>query len=167
MNQKKKLKFLSNIFECFDWLNEKEYLIDLDDNLYYKNWFFSSKKRPSYDFSNLDKIKNDFESKNWMQLLKNFIRKFQNKNYILTRDNADEYHRLHWILLYFIYLIFLMSQTLEKTSKAQKNLNNLEAEWIYEWQIDLMKERLNYINELNRDTFERYKSRLALFFKMF
>jgi hypothetical protein len=135
--------------------------------LYYKNWFFGSKKRPSYDFSNLDKIKNDFESKNWMQQLKDFIIKFQNKDYILTKSNADEYHRLHWILLYFIYLVFLVSQTIEKTEQTKKELLWVKNSWIYEWQVGLMKERLNYVDELNRDTFERYKRRLELFFKMF
>jgi hypothetical protein len=135
--------------------------------LYYKNWFFGYKKRPSYDFSNLDKIKNDFESKNWMQQLKDFIIKFQNKDYILTKSNADEYHRLHWILLYFIYLVFLVSQTIEKTEQTKKELLWVKNSWIYEWQVGLMKERLNYVDELNRDTFERYKRRLELFFKMF
>jgi len=166
-SKEKAVKFLNNIFECFDWLNEKEYLIDLDNNFYYKNWFFSSKKYPSYDFSNLEEIKSDFESKNWMQLLKNFITKFQNKEYILTKKNADEYHKLHGILLYFIYLVFIISQTIEKTDKTLDNIKNIKWEWIYEWNLELMKNRLNYVDELNKDTFERYKRRLELFFKMF
>lgn len=166
-SKEKAVKFLNNIFECFDWLNEKEYLIDLDNDLYYKQWFFKSKIYPSYDFSNLEKIKIDFESKDWMQLLKDFIIKFQDKTYVLTNDNSDEYHKLHWILLYFIYLVFIMSQNLEKTDKVKKTLNETDWNWIYEWHIHLIKERLNYVNELNIDTFERYKRRLELFFKMF
>ena len=166
-SKKKAVSFLNNIFECFDWLNEKEYLIDIDKDLYYKEWFFSSKKYVSYDFSNIDDIKKDFESKNWMKSLKDFIIKFQNKDYILTRKNAKEYHKLHGILLYFIYLVFLVFQTIEKTDKAKKNLLSVETSWIYEWQVELMQKRLNYVDKLNRETFERYKSRLELFFKMF
>ena len=166
-SKKKAIKFLNNIFECFDWLNEKEYLIDINNNLYYKSWLISLKKRASYDFSNLEKIKDDFESKNWMELLKIFIIKFRDKSFVLTKNNADQYHKLHWILLYFIYLVFLISQTLERTNITQTNLNSVEVEWIYEWQISLMKKRLNYVDEVNRDTFERYKNRLELFFKLF
>jgi len=33
-----------------NWLTEKEYLIDLDGDLYFKSWFFSSKKYPNHDF---------------------------------------------------------------------------------------------------------------------
>ncbi len=166
-SKRKTVKFLNNIFECFDWLNEKEYLIDIDNNLYYKQWFFSSRKIASYDFSNLEKIKTDFESKNGMQLLNDFIVKFQNKKYVLTPENSKEYHKLHWILLYFIYLVFLVSQNLEKSDKAKRNLTKVQTEWIYEWQVDLMKERLSYVDELNRSTLEKYKNRLELFFKMF
>jgi hypothetical protein len=166
-SKEKAIKFLNNIFECFDWLNEKEYLIDIDRDLYFEKWFFKTKRRPNYDFSNIDDIKDDFESKNWMQILKDFIIKFQDKKYILTRQNANEYHKLHWILLYFIYLVFLVYQTIEETEKAKKELLLVDVEWIYEWQVDLMNERLNYVDELNRDTFERYKRRLELFFKMF
>jgi len=166
-SKKKAISFLNNIFECFDWLNEKEYLIDIDNSIYYREWFFKTKKRPSYDFSNIEKIKNDFESKKWMQLLKDFIVKFQNKDFILTRKNADEYHKLHWILLYFIYLVFIISQTIEKTDKTLKNIENTDWDNIYEWNLELMKERLEYVDELNKATFERYKNRLELFFKMF
>jgi len=61
-----------------------------------------------------------------MQLLKDFIIKFQNKEYILTKQNADEYHKLHGILLYFIYLVFIISQTIEKTDKTLDNIKNIK-----------------------------------------
>lgn len=166
-SKQKAVKFLTNLFECFDWLNEKEYLIDLDNDFYYTSWFFKSKNYPHFDFSNLEKIKDDFENEKWMQLLEDFIAKFQDKEYILTRDNTDEYHKLHWILLYFIYLVFIISQTIEKTDKTLDSINDIEWNWIYEWNLELMKQRLNYVDEVNRDTFEKYKRRLELFFKMF
>jgi len=61
-----------------------------------------------------------------MQLLKDFIIKFQNKEYILTKENADEYHKLHGILLYFIYLVFIISQTIKKTDKTLVNIKNIK-----------------------------------------
>jgi hypothetical protein len=102
-----------------------------------------------------------------MELLKKFIIKFQDKTFVLTEDNANEYHKLHWIILYFIYLVFIVSQNLDKTNKTLKTIDSLEWNWIYEWNLELMKERLSYVDEINRDTFERYKRRLELFFKMF
>ena len=166
-NKEKLVKFLTNIFECFDWLNEKEYLIDLDDNIYYKKWLFKSKKYPHYDFSNIDEIKKKFEKNNWIELLEKFILKFKNKDYILTKDNSEEYHKLHWILLYFIYLVFLMYQNVEKTNVTLNELGQNRYNWIYEWKLELMKERLNYVNDLNIITFGKYKEKLGLFFKLF
>ena len=32
--KRKTTLFLTNIFECFDWLNEREFLIDLDNTIY-------------------------------------------------------------------------------------------------------------------------------------
>lgn len=165
----KAVKFLNNIFECFDWLNEKEYLIDLDNTFYYKSWLFFTKKYPSHDFSDIEKIRENFEWKDWMNLLKQFIVKYKNKNFILTRENSNEYHKLHWILLYFIYLVFIMSQNIEKIDIVKANIksNNNNNEWIYESHVDLMKKRLNYVDDLNKAIFEKYKNRLELFFKMF
>jgi len=41
ITQKKEITdFLTNIFECFGGINEKEYLIDIDKSIYYKKWFF-------------------------------------------------------------------------------------------------------------------------------
>ena len=166
-NKEKTVKFLTNIFECFDWLNEKEYLIDLDVNIYYLKWLFKVRKYPHYDFSNLNKIRNDFEEKKWLELLTDFINRFKNKDYILTKENSKEYHKLHWILLYFIYLVFLMYQNLEKSSIAKKELETVENTWIYEWQINLMKQRLKYVDDLNILTFNKYKDRLESFFSLF
>lgn len=165
--KEKSVKFLNNIFECFDWMNEKEFLIDLNNDFYYKKWLFWTKVYPYYDFSNIDKIKSDFESKNGMDLLENFILKFQGKSFILTKNNSDEYHKLHGILLYFIYLVFLMSETIERSKKTKKTLDSIEQDWTYGWNIDLINTRLQYVTDINKSSFDRYKNRLGLFFKMF
>lgn len=166
-SREKTVKFLNNIFECFDWLNEKEFLIDIDNTIYYKSSFFASKIKPVYDFSDIEKIRELFESNDWLVLVEDFITKFAKANFELTYEKSDYYHKLHGIFLYFIYLVFLMYQNLEKTHLAQTELDGVKTQGIFELQIDLMKERLSYIKELHENTFEQYKNRLELFFKMF
>lgn len=166
-SKQKTVKFLNNIFECFDWLSEKEFLIDVDNSLYYKKWLFSWKIRPNYDFSDIEKIRKSFESQDWIQKVEEFIKNFADKEYILTYAKSDYFHKLHSIFLYFVYLVFLMYQNLEKTDIAKKELENVVVEWIYEGQINLMQNRLKYVEKLHLKTFKQYKNRLELFFKMF
>lgn len=166
-SKKRAIKFLNNIFECFDWLNEREFLIDINNNLYFTSWFFKTKRTADYDFSDIEKIRNLFETKDWMALVEDFIKKFSWKEFELTYEKSEYYHKLHSIFLYFVYLVFLMYQNIERTNNAKKELDNTVVEWLYEWQIDLMKERLTYVEELHKNTFEQYKNRLELFFKMF
>lgn len=166
-SKKKTVKFLNNIFECFDWLNEKEFLIDLDSTLYYKESIFSSKSRPSYDFSDIEKIRKNFENQDWIKKVEEFIKKFSNSDFILTYAKSDYFHKLHSIFLYYIYLVFLMYQNMEKTTNAKRELDNAVTSWVYEEQIDLMKKRLLYVEEQHQNAFNAYKNRLELFFKMF
>ncbi len=165
--KEKAVKFLNNIFECFDWLNEKEFLLDLDNDFYYTNWLFKTKKYPYYDFSNIEMIREDFESNIGEDLLEQFILKYSDKSYILTTENSEQYHKIHWIMLYFIYLVFLIYQNIEKTNEAKNELESTMTNWIYESEIDLVKSRLAYIDELQKNTFVQYNNRLLLFFKMF
>lgn len=166
IQKRKTVKFLTNIFECFDWLNEKEYLIDIDKNLFYNSWILRIKKYPHYDFSSISNIQNDFEIKWWLKLLENFIVSFSNSNYILTKENSSEYHKLHWIVLYFIYLVFIISQNIEKTKGVLTELNNINSD-IYDGHIDLVKQRLAYVDNLNIINFKNYKEKLELFYKLF
>ena len=166
-NKYKLISFLNNIFECFDWLNEKEFLIDIDNSVYYKKSFFSSKLYPNYDFYDIDDIQKNFEEKEWFVLIKDFINKFSNKTFILDLKSSAYYHKLHSIFLYFIYLVFLMHQNIKKTSEIKKELEEVKKNWIYEWNIVLFKKRLSYIENLHSSTFIKYKNRLELFFKLF
>lgn len=165
--KEKAVKFLNNIFECFDWLNEKEFLIDLNDELYYTKWLFKTKTYLYYDFSNIEIIRTNFENEEWMVLLEQFILRYTDKNYVLTKENSEEYHKIHWIMLYFIYLVFLMYQNIESTTNAKKELENTISSEIFEWQIELVKNRLLYVDLQQKNTFEQYNNRLELFFKMF
>ena len=164
--KKRAILFLNNIFECFDWLTEKEYLIDLDNNLYYKNSFFSSKKYPDYDFRDLEDIRKKFESKNWIRLLEKFIVNLQNWDFILTRDNSRKYHTFYWILLYFLYLVYIMHLNIIKTSKTVKELEDLWDKIENNWHLLLMKKRLKVVDDLNLVTYKNYKEKLEIFFNL-
>ena len=60
-----------------------------------------------------------------------------------------------------------MSQNIEKINLVKDDIKGNNIEWIYESHADLMKKRLSYVDNLNKDIFEKYKNRLELFFKMF
>ncbi len=164
--KKRTVLFLNNIFECFDWLNEKEYLIDLDRNLYYKNSFFGIKKYPSYDFRDLEDIRKKFESKNWVKILEEFIVNLQTWDFILTRENSKKYYTFYWILLYFLYLVYIMHLNIIKTSKTVKELEDLWSKINNNWHIQLMKKRLKVVDDLNLVTYKNYKEKLEIFFNL-
>lgn len=166
-SKQKTVKFLNNIFECFDWLSEKEFLIDLDNSLYYKKSWMWFKYGPNYDFSDIEVIRESFEAGNWIKQMEDFIKKFSNSEFILTYSKSEYFHKLHGIFLYFIYLVFLMYQNLEKTSKAKKELETVISEEIYEIQAWLMKERLAFVEKIHLNTFNQYKKKLELFFNLF
>lgn len=100
--------FLTGLFECFDGLNEKEFLIDIDHTIRFRSGFLSGRTPPHHDFSDIPTLQKEFESKDGMRLLEAFISHFRESGFVLDDANAPLYHRLHSIALYFIYLVFLM-----------------------------------------------------------
>jgi len=164
--KKRAIMFLNNIFECFDWLTEKEYLIDLNRNLYYKSGIFSFKKYPNYDFRDLEDVRKKFESRNWVKMLEEFIKKLQTWDFILTRENSNKYHSFYWMLLYFLYLVYIMHLNIIKTSKTVKELEDLWDKMQNNGHIKLMKKRLKIVDDLNLVTYKRYKERLEIFFNL-
>jgi hypothetical protein len=164
--KKRAILFLNNIFECFDWLTEKEYLIDTNNNLFYKDWFFSSKKYANYDFRDLEEIRKKFEKKGWVKMLEEFITKLQTWDFILTKDNSNKYHSFYWMLLYFLYLVYIMHLNIIKTSKTVKELEDLWDNIWNKWNIILMKKRLKYVVNLNLSTYKNYKEKLEIFFNL-
>ncbi len=157
--------FLINIFECFDWLDEKEYLIDLDNTIYYrKNIVF--KTYPYYDFTDINKIRQDFEEHKWNEILEQFILKFSDKNYKLTVDNSEEYYKIHSIVLYYIYLVYSLYQNIVESKKQLKYLEEFDL-WEENHHKELINERLKYVNNISIDNFKKYYEKLELFFKLF
>jgi hypothetical protein len=65
-----------------------------------------------------------------------------------------------------LYLVFLMNKNITKATETLDELWEIE-EGIYSENLELTKKRLSYINNLNIETFENYKKKLDLFFKLF
>ncbi len=166
ITKKRTVQFLNNIFECFDWLSEKDYLIDLDNTIYYKTWIFAFKKYPSYDFRELNTIRKEFESKKWVELLEEFIKNLQSGDFILTRENSNTYYKFYGILLYFLYLVYIMYLNIIKTSDTLKELEQLPDTMENNWHIELMKKRLKVVDNLNLVTYKNYKQKLEIFFNL-
>lgn len=163
--KRKIVDFLTSLFENFDWINEKEYLIDIDVNLFYEYWILRKNKYPIYQFSDIYKIQTDFEKWNGEKVLEKFIEKFQNWNYILTKDNAKEYHEMHKIILYYIYLVYIMYKNIEKSAESLKTLENIWYEEIeFESEKILIQKRLSYVQWLNIDNFKAYYTKLETLF---
>lgn len=161
------VKFLNNIFECFDWLTEKEFLIDLDNSFYYTTGIFKTKIYPNYDFSDIEKIRESFEASDWMVLVEDFINEYSDSSFELSYEKSEYFYKLYSIFLYFIYLVFLMHENIVKTKLAEEELNHDFKDEQYNSQKELIKQRLSYVEKLHNKTFEEYKDRLELFFKMF
>ncbi len=168
--RKRAVDFLTTIFESFDGIDEKEFLIDINSDLYYTKWFFKLKQFPHYDFSDIYKIQKDFESRHGMEILEEFIMRFSYRSFILSKETAEEYHKIHGIMLYFIYLVYIIYQNLEKTKQAKlmlksvKYLNSMEENT---WNMELTKQRLDFVDDLNYSNFKKYREKLNLFFKLF
>ncbi len=156
--------FLINIFECFDWLDEREYLVDLDNSLYYKKLF--RKIYPTHDFIDLDSIKTEFEENKWNEVLENFIETFSKKNYKLTVENSEEYHKIHSIVLYYIYLVYLLYQNIVDSKNQLDYLEEIDL-WDENHHKDLIQERLKFVNDMSIDNFKKYYQRLEIFFNLF
>lgn len=165
--REKTVKFLNNVFECFDWLTEKDFLIDIDNTIYYTKWLFKTKFYPNYDFSDIEIIKEAFEDNDWELLLEDFIKRFSNKNFELSLEKKDYYYKLHSIFLYFIYLVYTMQLNLDKTMEAENELKTDLDNVAYNSHKKLMSKRLQYTKDIHLKVFEQYKNRLELFFKMF
>lgn len=161
------VKFLNNIFECFDWLTEREFLIDINNTLYYTTGIFKTKIYPSYDFSDIENIRESFESIDWIKVIEDFITKFSDSTFELSIEKSDYYYKLHSIFIYFIYLVYVMYENMEKTDEIQIELEQKFDDELFEAQKEMMKHRLVYVENLHNNTFEQYKNRLELFFKMF
>ncbi len=169
--KKKGVNFITWVFESFDWVNEKEFLLDLHSEFYFIKWFFRNKTYPHNDFSNISVIQKKFEKNKWMTLLEWFISQFSDSHFVLTKENSKYYHQIHSIMLYFIFLVYIIYQNLEKSTKARNILeeyvssNNEEKQ--YDQHTQFMEKRLHFVDDLNYSNFKQYREKLNGFFKLF
>jgi hypothetical protein len=167
--KRRAVKFLENIFECFDWLDEKEFLIDLNNDLYYQSegTFFSKWKKyfPYHDFSNISEIEKIYESGKWVKLLEDFITNYQGKNIIISDEKKAKYYfKIHSVFLYFIYLVFLLAENLKKINSVEfEDCDNSP----YKEHLTLAKNRVEYVKWVEKQVFDKYVEILEIFFKIF
>jgi hypothetical protein len=96
-----------------------------------------------------------------MKILEDFIKNFQDKTLIIDQEKASYYHKIHSCFLYFIYLVFLMSQNLKKINSLDFNTcENSE----YKAHLDLTEKRVSYIKEIEKQVFDKYVRILEIFF---
>ncbi len=145
-------------------MDEREYLVDLDNSLYYKKLF--RKIYPTHDFIDLDSIKTEFEENKWNEVLENFIETFSKKNYKLTVENSEEYHKIHSIVFYYIYLVYLLYQNIVDSKNQLDYLEEIDL-WDENHHKDLIQERLKFVNDMSIDNFKKYYQRLEIFFNLF
>ena len=106
-----------------------------------------------------------------MKLLEGFITEFSDSHFVLTKANSEYYHKIHSIMLYFIFLVYIIYQNLEKSLDAK----NLIEEYVIETastdnnneHICHMKKRLEFVDNINYSNFKKYRARLDLFFQLF
>lgn len=165
-NNKILVWFLLNVFECFDWLDEKDYLIDLDKTIYYKKWIFL-KFFPEHSFSDLNEIKTEFEENKWNEILESFIIKFSWNNYLLSRRNSQEFYKIYSIILYYIYLVYILYQNIYDSKKQLDYLETVELGVDWNSHKLLIEKRLKYVNDLSITNFKNYYEKLEVFFNMF
>lgn len=163
---KKTTLFLTSFLENFDWLNEKEYLIDLSNTVYYQSWIFGTKNYPEHDFVQIEVIKKNFESNNGTKKLEEFLFEYKNNNFVLSISNADEFHKIHAIVLYYIYLVYIMYKTIQDSEKTLCTLWELSESESKE-HVELMRERLRFVNDMSVKNFNLYYARLQTFFSLF
>lgn len=164
-NKQHIVDFLTNLFEWFDGVNEKEYLIDIDKNIYYKKWFLWKKVYPYYDFQELEQVWKLFGKGKWVEILTDFIKKYQ-KWFVLNMKTADEYHKVDWYLLYMFYLLYVMYQTLHWVDKNIDFIDNFDA-WNYKGHLLLQKKRLENLWETTEQVYTKYLSFLENFLELF
>jgi len=166
-HKKEVVNFLTNIFECFDGVNEKEYLIEIDKNIYYTNWFLWKKIYPKYDFQDIDVLSKNFTEKKGIKILSDFLQKYNNW-FVLNMYTADEYHKVNGYLLYFLYLLFIMHKILYWINENFNLLENMDSHKIeYKWNLLLQKERLKILWNATKKTYEKYLLFLDKFLGLF
>ena len=166
-NKKGVVNFLTNIFECFDGVNEREYLIEIDKSIYYKKWFLWKKIYPKYDFQDIATLSKDFKQKEGIKLLSDFLKKYNNW-FVLNMYTADEYHKVNGYLLYFLYLLFIMHKVLYWIDSNLNLIESIETEKSeYKWHLLLQKKKLKVLWDVTKKTYEKYLLFLEKFLGLF
>ncbi len=160
------IDFLSNIFEMFDGLQEKEYIIDLDPRLCGGFWFF--KKCPKYDFQDLQLLQKEFENKGAIEYLQQFLKKYHNDGFVLTPKTANIYLKVHNYLLYLFYLLYNLYKIIYQNESLTNQVERLHTQIPeYRGHLELMKKRLQILGWTSEKVFVNYLALLRKILGLF
>jgi len=168
-DNKKIVIFLTNIFECFDGVNEEEYLIEISDSVYYKVWLFWKRIYPHYDFQNIDDVYKQFKKDDGVKVLQNFLKKYHHW-FVLNLETKDEYHKVNSYLMFFMYLLYLMHNILFKVNENITLIDQTKKKtnWnLYLWALELQKKRLSILWNNLEELYPKYVKFLKEFLGLF
>lgn len=151
------INFLTWLFECFDWMDEKDFIIDYNKSIFYLN-NKKTKIYPIYDFTDADNMQDFF---NWFNLDK-FLLNYEKKS--LDKDKLKNDENLYKLFLYLVYIVFLMNKSINQSYKQIKDIDSMDSD-ILNYHIKLAKKRLSYVRELSKYTYDKYILRLETLFR--
>lgn len=168
-SRKKTIFFLSNSFECFEFFDEKNLMIEFHESIretIIKRDFMQGKKKFSlrFDFIDIGQIGNLDEKYN-EKLFKSFIeQKWElGKTTPEIKQESPENYRT---LLVFLYHIFSLTKNLKRTTLELQKIKKYEEKNGENIHIDLSQERLQMIEKNTKKVLEKYKQVFESFFEI-
>lgn len=166
---KKAIFFVSNIFECFDIVDEKNLLVEFHSGIYKvlknENSFFS---RDTYnlhhDFINIWEI-DSLEEKYNAKIFEDFIK--WKWAWEITPWKLKQYYPENYrVLLVFLYNIFSLEKSISKTESELGKMQELDSQILEASAIELAKKRLELNRENTIKILQIYRVTFENFFKI-
>ena len=166
-SMKRAIFFLSNTFECFEFLDEKNLMIEFHSSLretsvkenfspFRKNFFLR------FDFIDVGQI-DDLSEKYNSELFQNFVEeKWKlHKNVSEIKSEHPENYRT---LLVFLYHIFSLTKNLKRTRNELEKIRRYEEKNGENMHINISEERLKMTQESIQKVLEKYTQVFESFF---
>jgi hypothetical protein len=166
-NKKRAIFFLSNIFECFEFLDEKNLMIESHSSVHesvVKRDFMQGNKKFHLrsDFIDIGHI-NDLTEKYNAALFESFVKEKWRQGISISEiktKNPENYRTL----LVFLYHIFSLTKNLKKTTQELQKIQKYEQENGENMHIDMSQERLQMTEKNIETVLEKYKQVFESFF---
>jgi len=159
--EKKKIIFLlSNIFECFDWFDERNLLIEFHravQDTYTDNQEYNLR----YDFININSLSHIYSKRDIQKEIQTFVSenaKMYNMSSIKTR-----FPDLYRTLVFFIYNIFAMQKAHISWNNQLSEIQDYERVSWENMHISLSEERLKINQKTLKKTLTLYQTNFENF----